>query len=404
MLAFKSFANLDKVQFSIPQLSKHIFGVDLSGDIVESYSSSPLAKESETESLAHVANYLELMKENVVAKKSSKLADILTKITKYKGLRKAFKMYQDTWQIEPLEMKAFTINGLEKFYGGFRVTISKQATEDFFAEVYFATQEDLALKNDLDAYYDEMTTYAVLRGETPITKEEFYLNLRDELILTTDVFWRSDDLDQTFNIYLDEQNRAVSFYMPYMMYGDEVSLSIEKYGGVTLAENMRAVFTLTDDGETAKMVFDRQGNTNILNSNMNLTIKGLVDENELFFVEAKANENFKDNTWFFNARAGVEAIDYVKFNSKGSYSDIVRGQAYTVNLEKADLTVRDEIYFSIAGNLKVSTEVGEIKPISQQYTNIFNLNEQEIEAIEADVEANSEKLMERFKEVFLPEN
>ncbi len=404
LLTFKSFANMNMAQFLIPQLSKTVFGIDLSGEIADEFSNSPFMQDAEVEGLRYVGNYFEVMKDNVINKKSTKLEDILTNISKYESINKAFKMYQDTWQIKPLEAKTFSVNGLEKSYDGYEVRITKQATADFFADVYDVTQEDQALKEDLDEYYDEMATYAILRGEPTLTREEFYRDLKYRLLWLTDEFWRRDDLDQSFTMYLDEQNRAISFYMPYLLYGDKVSLLIEKYGGVTLAENMKAVFTLKDGGETAQIVFDRQGNTNIFNSNMNLTITGLLDEAPLFVVAVKANENFIDKTWFLNARASADDIDYATFNCNGSYSDIVKGQGYTVNLEKANLTVRNKTYFSIAGNLKVSTEVGEIKPISQQYTNIFNLTEQEIEAIEADIEANSEKLMEKFKEVFLPEN
>ncbi len=403
LVTFKTFANMNMTQFLIPQLSKRVFGIDYSGDIAQKFNNSPIMQESAVEALQYVGSYLEVMKDNIVEKKSSKLEDILTNISKYKSILKAFKMYQDSWQITPLEAKTFSVNGLEKSYDGYELKITKQATEDFFAELYFATQEDQELKKDLDEYYDEMATYAILRGETALTKEEFYDNIMNKLAWLTDDFWRSDGLDQTFTMYLDDQNRAVSFFMPYEKYGNEMSLLIEKYGGVTLAENMKAILVVKDDGSTAKLVFNRQGKTNIISSDMDITLAALVDDVQAFELVAKANENFKDNTWFINVRTG-DGDDFATYTSNGTFSDIIKGKAYTVNLEEAKLALEEETLISFSGNFKMTTEVGEITPISSQFTDVLKMTEQDFEAVKKEFEMNSEKLMEKFEKYFLPEN
>ncbi len=403
LVTFKTFANINKAQFSIPQLSKKVFGIDYSGDIAQKFNNSPIMQESAVEALQYVGSYLEVMKDNIVEKKSSKLEDLLTNISKYKSIDKAFKMYQNTWQIKPLDAKSFTVNGTQQVCDGYDITITKQATEDFFAELYFATQEDKELKKDLDEYYEEMVTYAILRGESTLTKEEFYEEIEYKLAELTNDIWRSDGLDQQFTMYLDNQNRAVSFFMPYEKYGDVMSLLIEKYGGVTLAENMKAILTLKDGDSTAKLVFNRQGKTNIVSSNMDINVVILNDDVQVFELTTKANENFKDNTWLFNVRAG-DGDEFVTYTSNGTFSDIVKGKAYTVNLEEAKLASKDKTFISFSGNIKMTTEVGEIAPISSQFTDLLKMTEQDFEAAEKEFETNSEKLREKFDKYFMPSN
>ncbi len=391
LLTVNTFTSQELFQVAVPQLIKAVIGVDLTGDIAQKVNNAPLMQDATEEDKAQLTESLLLIKNNSDNESYVEVGDVVHKLETYKKLMDIFENYKKTWRIDPIDAKQFTVNGETKSYDGYNLLINNKSTADFIDQLRIVIKEDENLKADLDELYENSANFLSTADEPINSKEEFYVKI-DEVLLELVAALKQTDLpNPQFTMYLDDLNRAVSFSTTFSYKGDEMSLNIEKNGGVTLDENMTAQLMLTEQDLTHKLVFKRSGITDANSSSLDVAVVATTDGAEQFNFAVNVNHDFAKNLWDAKMVGGF-ADEKFSVVSNGSYSNIVKGKRYTFNVDKFEAFYNQELTFGAKFQFDIDTEVDKVEQLSDQYIDFLEMTEKDAETLSEEAEANFMKI------------
>ncbi len=255
---------------------------------------------------------------------------------------------------------------------GMRVVLSKDALNNFIADVH------IEFKNS--AYMQNIITQVMeLYGEEANIQE--VEELCEELV--DDFFSIRYAKDVELYIYLDKKDHIVSIATAdeiHLENGniDSIGFSFEFTGETRALDEVNGVINLKSESESFTISINRIAeltkSSYINNCILIITDHDLEEEVKLYY----ANEwNLDEDEFKYEITLEDEYGDTLGLVTKGSLSDIVKGESFTLNLGEFSLLVKGEAQLTVSGRITAEPFEGTIT-VPDGAKDLMKLSENEI--------------------------
>ncbi len=393
LLSLSAFSADHLLQLASTQLSDTVIGIDTTGDVAAKIDKAPLLADMTAEQRRQLISFLAVSQGGGdLYREIADIEKLIAKLKTYTKLYSAFSDYKEKWLVDQIDGRAFTVDGKAIDCDGYDLRITIESTFEFLNELRTVLREDEMLRKDLDGYYEQL---APLLGsaEQPIeTREQYYAKIDQLIGELFDMVKKYDGPDPVFTIYLDDQNRAINFFINYQYEAETVTLSIEKRGGATLSENMTAEYTVSDGQETGKISLQRSGQTRDEACTAEFNLAFSTEQSDDFSLTTKMMADFKANQWQYELTGNLaEQVGHLAAN--GRFADIKKGEHYQIEVDQLQFDLNEQLLLGLAGSLSINGAVAQVDQISDDYSDLLKMTRDEAKQLLRELQSNGLMLL-----------
>ena len=266
-----------------------------------------------------------------------------------------FQEFLDSIRYEEGDKKDLQVNGKSQTCQGYRIVVPRDSME-----------------NLLRWFCD----YAGSLG-TPVEYEEIAEVLPRE--------------DFVMNVYVDNKGRMArfSFELPIESAQTELSCQIDFTGlGDNPADHVTGNITMNIEGYAYGFSFESTTNTSGATTTQNTTMS--VDVSGISVANATYVSTFDTETKDAHMDLSVSAMytSILSMNLDYSYTDVVPGEQFTVNLEDLTLDIAGELTIGLSGSSTVSKLNGSVEEPSGTKYDLFTMTEDDFNVLAEEIMEN----------------
>lgn len=281
-------------------------------------------------------------------------------------------------------------NGKTLRCGAIKVVLEKEDVNLLLEDIKDGFLAGSYMEKLIDSLMEENNTSY---GYYPETEKEIRESI--EKMFTIEV-----EEDPEIYFYLDGKNRIVSIEMSEMLeleseLFDAVGFKFDFLGSKRTLDEISGVLELESEGETVEVVVERNAwrNETLYEDEINVTMKFPDDD---FYSDITLQFELEWDVQEDEFKALIEAGDkYSGFaiKLKGYYTDIVKGERFTLNIGQFSIILNDEEVLRGAGTYSMAPFDGEIE-IPQNAIDAFRMDESEIQKLAIEIFTSISELYE----------
>lgn len=279
----------------------------------------------------------------------------------------------DSMKFETIsQKKAFTVDGAMVEYGGVRVTIDRDA----YNESMEAMRDDILAsdfyQNFMEGY---RTTYAADFDELK--------NSMDDMI--GQIFGIRVEQDIVLDFYLDQEGRIVNISTPedLMVSGqdigvDSIAVDIDFLGTERTLDSIEGGFYMQSGDEILYIGMSRTADItdDYYSENLMLVMQDDNSDDDITFRYSN-KWGYEDQT--FDLEMSIEVPESsMEIRADGGYTDIVKGESYTFQLNHGALTIDGEDLLLLTGSIGIEPAENEIE-VPDNAIDVLKMSESDIE-------------------------
>ncbi len=279
----------------------------------------------------------------------------------------------DSMKFETIsQKKAFTVDGAMVEYGGVRVTIDRDA----YNESMEAMRDDILAsdfyQNFMEGY---RTTYAADFDELK--------NSMDDMIGR--IFGIRVEQDIVLDFYLDQEGRIVNISTPedLMVSGqdigvDSIAVDIDFLGTERTLDSIEGGFYMQSGDEILYIGMSRTADItdDYYSENLMLVMQDDNSDDDITFRYSN-KWGYEDQT--FDLEMSIEVPESsMEIRADGGYTDIVKGESYTFQLNHGALTIDGEDLLLLTGSIGIEPAENEIE-VPDNAIDVLKMSESDIE-------------------------
>ena len=290
-----------------------------------------------------------------------------------KILKRQSSTLAESIQFETIRQnKEFTIDGVSAEYGGVRVTMNKDA----YNESVEAMRDDIFASDFYEGFLKGyQTTYT---GDFDAFKEEMDSVIRQ-------IFDLRFEQDIVLDFYLDRQGRIINISTPEDLavsgediVVDSLAVDISFLGKERTLDSVEGGIYVQSDDEILYMGISRTAEItdDYYSEDLTLTMQDDNSDDEITFCYSN-QWGYDDQT--FDMVVSIEAPDTsMEISADGGYTDIVKGESYTLRLNHGALTVDGEDLLLLTGSIGIGPADDTIE-VPEDAINVLEMSESDIE-------------------------
>jgi len=279
----------------------------------------------------------------------------------------------DSMKFEAIsQKKAFTIDGAMVEYGGVRVTIDRDA----YNESMEAMRDDILVS---DFYQDFMEGYQTTYAED----FDELKNSMDDMI--GQIFGIRVEQDIVLDFYLDQEGRIVNISTPedLMVSGqdigvDSIAVDIDFLGTERTLDSIEGGFYMQSGDEILYIGMSRTADItdDYYSEDLMLVMQDDNSDDDITFRYSN-KWGYEDQT--FDLEMSFEVPESsMEIRADGGYTDIVKGESYTFQLNHGALTIDGEDLLLLTGSIGIKPAENEIE-VPDNAINVLEMSESDIE-------------------------
>ncbi len=266
-----------------------------------------------------------------------------------------FQEFFDSIRYEEGDKKDLQVNGKNQTCQGYRIVVPHESLEDLLH--YFCE------------YMGELGTPVDYAEIAPILPRE----------------------DFVMNVYVDNKGRMArfSFSLPIEAAQTELNCQIDFTGlGDNPADHVTGSFTLNVDGYSYGLSFESTTNTSDAVTTQNTTIS--VDVSGISVANATYVSTFDTQTKTAHADLSVSAMytSILSMNMDYSYTDIVPGERFTLNIDDMTFDIAGELTVGLSGSTTISKLSGPVSEPSGTKYDLFTMTEDDFTTLTSEIYHN----------------
>ncbi len=348
-------ATQDMLYISLPELVKDTYRVDLT-TLGEKFNNSEWARMLDTELPENYS--IALFQEDDGKRESA--AEELAAIISKPG--------------EALKENAVLENIRDKKEGrsGVRMTVEKEVVNQYMEEF----RDDLLASEFYQLYIDRLMSKA---GDL---EEGMRLKAMSDALLEDAMSMRLET-DYVLDFYFDKQGRIVNISSPADMKtidGDLLAVDIQFKGEERVLDVIEGGVYLKSGDEIEYLGIER--NANVSETQYHESVKLILQSSDHAADLVYSYENdFNKEDMSFDLELYADLSDgKIRFTADGEFTDIVKGESYTLRVNNSSLELDDEelCYLSMVLELEPADEEPEIP---DNYVDLLDMSAQEIQGM-----------------------
>lgn len=399
---------------AVPQLVDRVFTLKIDDSLGESLKNSPMAAPYLEESGVDIDQLAELTKEMMEKPENGKAKgqlDFPGLFDRYRKGCKAKESFQQAMMVEKAEKANFLIDGKETSCKGYHVQINKDSLIAFLrtSSDFFLNDEEMK-KQYLDQLRLSISMAALFSGSMEngalSSAEEMVQQNYDEIKEQAD--WMIQILDQSLQdidmmVYVDPKGRLAGLTgTTTVVEADmdtveerreaQIEFALELQGGNYLTENMNGRLSITSDGATMDILYEKAESYDKerLDSSCKVTVLSPDDEN--ITMNASGTYIAESGDCQLSFELLVPEMQPIVIHGSGVVTELEKGKSIYADIDAMSIEA-EGVTMNFSGELGYGPLSGEVLPLEGEDLDVLAATEEDWEEIVMEAYGNIFGLM-----------
>lgn len=399
---------------AVPQLVDRVFTLKIDDSLGESLKNSPMAAPYLEESGVDIDQLAELTKEMMEKPENGKAKgqlDFPGLFDRYRKGCKAKESFQQAMMVEKAEKANFLIDGKETSCKGYHVQINKDSLIAFLrtSSDFFLNDEEMK-KQYLDQLRLSISMAALFSGSMEngalSSAEEMVQQNYDEIKDQAD--WMIQILEQSLQdidmmVYVDPKGRLAGLTgTTTVVEADmdtveerreaQIEFALELQGGNYLTENMNGRLSITSDGATMDILYEKAESYDKerLDSSCKVTVLSPDDEN--ITMNASGTYIAESGDCQLSFELLVPEMQPIVIHGSGLVTELEKGKSIYADIDAMSIEA-EGVTMNFSGELGYGPLSGEVLPLEGEDLDVLAATEEDWEEIVMEAYGNIFGLM-----------
>lgn len=399
---------------AVPQLVDRVFTLKIDDSLGESLKNSPMAAPYLEESGVDIDQLAELTKEMMEKPENGKAKgqlDFPGLFDRYRKGCKAKESFQQAMMVEKAEKANFLIDGKETSCKGYHVQINKDSLIAFLrtSSDFFLNDEEMK-KQYLDQLRLSISMAALFSGSMEngalSSAEEMVQQNYDEIKEQAD--WMIQILEQSLQdidmmVYVDPKGRLAGLTgTTTVVEADmdtveerreaQIEFALELQGGNYLTENMNGRLSITSDGATMDILYEKAESYDKerLDSSCKVTVLSPDDEN--ITMNASGTYIAESGDCQLSFELLVPEMQPIVIHGSGVVTELEKGKSIYADIDTMSIEA-EGVTMNFSGELGYGPLSGEVLPLEGEDLDVLAATEEDWEEIVMEAYGNIFGLM-----------
>ena len=399
---------------AVPQLVDRVFTLKIDDSLGESLKNSPMAAPYLEESGVDIDQLAELTKEMMEKPENGKAKgqlDFPGLFDRYRNGCKAKESFQQAMMVEKAEKANFLIDGKETSCKGYHVQINKDSLIAFLrtSSDFFLNDEEMK-KQYLDQLRLSISMAALFSGSMEngalSSAEEMVQQNYDEIKEQAD--WMIQILEQSLQdidmmVYVDPKGRLAGLTgTTTVVEADmdtveerreaQIEFALELQGGNYLTENMNGRLSITSDGATMDILYEKAESYDKerLDSSCKVTVLSPDDEN--ITMNASGTYIAESGDCQLSFELLVPEMQPIVIHGSGVVTELEKGKSIYADIDAMSIEA-EGVTMNFSGELGYGPLSGEVLPLEGEDLDVLAATEEDWEEIVMEAYGNIFGLM-----------
>ena len=387
---------------AVPQLVDRVFTLKIDDSLGESLKNSPMAAPYLEESGVDIDQLAELTKEMMEKPENGKAKgqlDFPGLFDRYRKGCKAKESFQQAMMVEKAEKANFLIDGKETSCKGYHVQINKDSLIAFLrtSSDFFLNDEEMK-KQYLDQLRLSISMAALFSGSMEngalSSAEEMVQQNYDEIKDQAD--WMIQILEQSLQdidmmVYVDPKGRLAGLTgTTTVVEADmdtveerreaQIEFALELQGGNYLTENMNGRLSITSDGATMDILYEKAESYDKerLDSSCKVTVLSPDDEN--ITMNASGTYIAESGDCQLSFELLVPEMQPIVIHGSGVVTELEKGKSIYADIDAMSIEA-EGVTMNFSGELGYGPLSGEVLPLEGEDLDVLAATEEDWEEI-----------------------
>lgn len=383
---------------AVPQLVDRVFTLKIDDSLGESLKNSPMAAPYLEESGVDIDQLAELTKEMMEKPENGKAKgqlDFPGLFDRYRKGCKAKESFQQAMMVEKAEKANFLIDGKETSCKGYHVQINKDSLIAFLrtSSDFFLNDEEMK-KQYLDQLRLSISMAALFSGSMEngalSSAEEMVQQNYDEIKEQAD--WMIQILDQSLQdidmmVYVDPKGRLAGLTgTTTVVEADmdtveerreaQIEFALELQGGNYLTENMNGRLSITSDGATMDILYEKAESYDKerLDSSCRVTVLSPDDEN--ITMNASGTYIAESGDCQLSFELLVPEMQPIVIHGSGVVTELEKGKSIYADIDAMSIEA-EGVTMNFSGELGYGPLSGEVLPLEGEDLDVLAATEED---------------------------
>ena len=383
---------------AVPQLVDRVFTLKIDDSLGESLKNSPMAAPYLEESGVDIDQLAELTKEMMEKPENGKAKgqlDFPGLFDRYRKGCKAKESFQQAMMVEKAEKANFLIDGKETSCKGYHVQINKDSLIAFLrtSSDFFLNDEEMK-KQYLDQLRLSISMAALFSGSMEngalSSAEEMVQQNYDEIKEQAD--WMIQILDQSLQdidmmVYVDPKGRLAGLTgTTTVVEADmdtveerreaQIEFALELQGGNYLTENMNGRLSITSDGATMDILYEKaeRYDKERLDSSCRVTVLSPDDEN--ITMNASGTYIAESGDCQLSFELLVPEMQPIVIHGSGVVTELEKGKSIYADIDAMSIEA-EGVTMNFSGELGYGPLSGEVLPLEGEDLDVLAATEED---------------------------
>lgn len=383
---------------AVPQLVDRVFTLKIDDSLGESLKNSPMAAPYLEESGVDIDQLAELTKEMMEKPENGKAKgqlDFPGLFDRYRKGCKAKESFQQAMMVEKAEKANFLIDGKETSCKGYHVQINKDSLIAFLrtSSDFFLNDEEMK-KQYLDQLRLSISMAALFSGSMEngalSSAEEMVQQNYDEIKDQAD--WMIQILEQSLQdidmmVYVDPKGRLAGLTgTTTVVEADmdtveerreaQIEFALELQGGNYLTENMNGRLSITSDGATMDILYEKAESYDKerLDSSCKVTVLSPDDEN--ITMNASGTYIAESGDCQLSFELLVSEMQPIVIHGSGVVTELEKGKSIYADIDAMSIEA-EGVTMNFSGELGYGPLSGEVLPLEGEDLDVLAATEED---------------------------
>ena len=383
---------------AVPQLVDRVFTLKIDDSLGESLKNSPMAAPYLEESGVDIDQLAELTKEMMEKPENGKAKgqlDFPGLFDRYRKGCKAKESFQQAMMVEKAEKANFLIDGKETSCKGYHVQINKDSLIAFLrtSSDFFLNDEEMK-KQYLDQLRLSISMAALFSGSMEngalSSAEEMVQQNYDEIKEQAD--WMIQILEQSLQdidmmVYVDPKGRLAGLTgTTTVVEADmdtveerreaQIEFALELQGGNYLTENMNGRLSITSDGATMDILYEKAESYDKerLDSSCKVTVLSPDDEN--ITMNASGTYIAESGDCQLSFELLVPEMQPIVIHGSGVVTELEKGKSIYADIDAMSIEA-EGVTMNFSGELGYGPLSGEVLPLEGEDLDVLAATEED---------------------------
>ena len=383
---------------AVPQLVDRVFTLKIDDSLGESLKNSPMAAPYLEESGVDIDQLAELTKEMMEKPENGKAKgqlDFPGLFDRYRKGCKAKESFQQAMMVEKAEKANFLIDGKETSCKGYHVQINKDSLIAFLrtSSDFFLNDEEMK-KQYLDQLRLSISMAALFSGSMEngalSSAEEMVQQNYDEIKEQAD--WMIQILDQSLQdidmmVYVDPKGRLAGLTGTTTVVESDmdtveerreaqIEFALELQGGNYLTENMNGRLSITSDGATMDILYEKAESYDKerLDSSCRVTVLSPDDEN--ITMNASGTYIAESGDCQLSFELLVPEMQPIVIHGSGVVTELEKGKSIYADIDAMSIEA-EGVTMNFSGELGYGPLSGEVLPLEGEDLDVLAATEED---------------------------